>query len=335
MSKSPQSLSPSSSVWLLTAALGLNGLAAPGAFAQPAQAGALDQLLTQYGTVARTWVGAINGAAQTLFWLLVAITVVWSGLTLIMRKASIAEFAGEIIRLFLFAGFFLWLLQEGPAFAGSILKGLTGLGGTASAVPVTSPSGIIDAAFTLWKRAFLADALNHPADSLFRYALAAIVFVCLALVALNLVLLQVAGWVVMYAGIFFLGFGGSRWTSGIAIRYFKTVLNIGLQILVMALLVGVGLGFFQQVSADTGAQSSTITYEAWSMLLIAALALVVLCNKLPAFVGDASQGHVGTHGIGSFGARDLVGAAVTAIGLVSGSYALIVATRAARAVAKE
>ena len=96
MSKSPQSPSSSSSVWLLTAALGLNGFATPRAFAQPAQAGALDQLLTQYGTVARTWVGAISGAAQTLFWLLVAITVVWTGLTLIMRKASIAEFAGEI-----------------------------------------------------------------------------------------------------------------------------------------------------------------------------------------------------------------------------------------------
>ncbi|MGS0066676.1 type IV secretion system protein, partial [Escherichia coli] len=33
-------------------------------------------------------------------------------------------------------------------------------------------------------------------------------------------------WILLYAGVFFLGFGGSRWTSDMAINYYKTVLGL-------------------------------------------------------------------------------------------------------------
>jgi type IV secretion system protein VirB6/type IV secretion system protein TrbL len=40
-----------------------------------------------------------------------------------------------------------------------------------------------------------------------------------------MLLLLASGWVLAYGGVFFLGFGGSRWTSDLAINYYKTVLN--------------------------------------------------------------------------------------------------------------
>ena len=36
-----------------------------------------------------------------------------------------------------------------------------------------------------------------------------------------------------------LGFGGARWTTDIAINYFKTVLGVGIQLFVMLLIVGI------------------------------------------------------------------------------------------------
>jgi len=54
-----------------------------------------------------------------------------------------------------------------------------------------------------------------------------------------MLLLLISGWILAYAGVFFLGFGGSRWTSDMAISYFKTVLSVAAQLLTMVLLVGV------------------------------------------------------------------------------------------------
>ena len=49
-------------------------------------------------------------------------------------------------------------------------------------------------------------------------------------------------WILAYAGIFFLGFGGSRSTSEMAINYYKTVRGRGIAVspFAMVLLVGIG-----------------------------------------------------------------------------------------------
>ena len=73
--------------------------------------------------------------------------------------------------------------------------------------------------------------------------MAAIILIILALVSINMVLLLVSGWILAYAGIFFLGFGGSRWTSDIAINYYKTVLGVAVSLFAMVLLVGIGKTF--------------------------------------------------------------------------------------------
>jgi type IV secretion system protein TrbL len=67
-----------------------------------------------------------------------------------------------------------------------------------------------------------------------------IILVVLTLVGVNMLLLLISGWILAYAGSFFLGFGGSRWTSDMAITYFKTVLGVGAQLFAMVLLVGIG-----------------------------------------------------------------------------------------------
>jgi P-type conjugative transfer protein TrbL len=70
--------------------------------------------------------------------------------------------------------------------------------------------------------------------------MAAVILIILALISINMVLLLVSGWILAYAGIFFLGFGGSRWTSEIAINYYKTILGVAVSLFAMVLLVGIG-----------------------------------------------------------------------------------------------
>ena len=45
-----------------------------------------------------------------------------------------------------------------------------------------------------------------------------------------MLLLLVSAWILMYAGIFFLGVGVSRWTSVMAINYVNTVPGVAVQL---------------------------------------------------------------------------------------------------------
>ena len=57
--------------------------------------------------------------------------------------------------------------------------------------------------------------------------IAVIILIVCALIAVNMILLLCAAWIVLYAGLIFLGFGGCRWTSDMAINYYRTVLGVG------------------------------------------------------------------------------------------------------------
>lgn len=109
-----------------------------------------------------------------------------------------------------------------------------------------------------------------------------------------MLLLLCSAWILAYAGIFFLGFGGSRWTSDMAINYFKTVLGVGVQLMTMTLIVGVGTGFINEYHAK---MSTAINMEEIGILFVSALTLFMLTDKLPAMVAGIINGaSVGGHG---------------------------------------
>jgi len=136
--------------------------------------------------------------------------------------------------------------------------------------------------------------------------MAIIVIVMLALIAANMLILLVTGWILAYAGVFYLGFGGSRWTSDIAISYFKTVLNVAIQLMSMILLVGIGQQFINAYYAQIGAN---INLNDMAAMLVAAIVLLVLVNKIPPLIGSIAQGGDTKALGGEFGAGSVIAAA--------------------------
>jgi type IV secretion system protein TrbL len=207
----------------------------------------LDQVVTEFATRATAWQTVVMNAATFLFWTLGTISLVWTFGFMALRKADIGEFFAEFIRFILFFGFFLWLLRNGPAFANSIIQSLARIGEQASGVASVTPSGIVDIGFMILKQAFTNSSVWSPVDSFIGVALSVGILILLAVVAVNMLLLLVSGWLLMYAGIFFLGFGGSRWTSDMAINYYKTVLGVAAQLMAMVLLVAGLVAFMIEV----------------------------------------------------------------------------------------
>ena len=196
----------------------------------------LDNVLNRYSTTSSAWATTITAHASWLFWTLTLISMVWTFGMMALRKADIGEFFAELIRFIVFTDFFWWLLSNGPRFSMSIIDSLRTIGGNATGTGSTlTPSRVVDIGFDIFFKVLDQSSVWSPVDSTAGILLSLIILIVLSLVAVNMLLLLVSGWVLAYAGVFFLGFGGSRWTSDMAISYFKTVLSVAAQLFTMVL----------------------------------------------------------------------------------------------------
>ena len=286
--------------------------------------GIFDDVEDKFKIAASGWAATLTARASWLFWVLALISMVWTHGMLLFRKADIAEFYGEFIRFIVFTGFFWWLLTNGPTMAIDVIDSMQTLGGAASGIAGTTPSGIVDVGFKIFNTVVQQSSIASPVMSTAGIIIATIVITILALIAANMLILLVSGWILAYAGVFYLGFGGSRWTSDIAISYFKTVLNIGIQLMTMVLVVGIGQQF---INAYYAQMDANINLNDMAAMLVAAIVLLVLVNKIPPMIGHIAQSG-GTHALGGgFGA----GSAIAAAGVAGAAAAMAGSTAVAGA----
>ena len=275
----------------------------------------LDQVVSKFQGKVKSWQSVIQGAAERLFWTLVLISMVWTFGMMLLRRADIGEFFAEFTRFIIFTGFFFWLLTNavsGQNIAGTIIDSMQQLGGTAAGLPGgANHASIVDTGILIWHQAMNNMNILDPIDSLVGLILSLGILIILAVIAVNMLLLLIASWVLLYAGIFLLGFGGARWTTDIAINYFKTVLGVGVQLFVMLLIVGIGGELLS--SFYTKMSTNILNYEELAVMLVFTIALWVLISKLPPLIsGIVTGSSIGsTAGIGSYSAGGLVAAAGT------------------------
>ena len=174
----------------------------------------------------------------------------------------------------------------------------------------------------IWKQAINNLSAWSPVDSLVGAVLSAAIMLLLALVAINMLLMLIAAWLLAYAGIFFLGFGGSRWTSDMAINYYKTVLGVAVQIMTMVLLVGIGNDMLSTFYARMN--QNVLNFEELGVMLVFCMALLLLVNRVPPMVAGIITGSsIGAaSGIGNFGTGAAVGAVMGAAGVAAGAASM-------------
>jgi len=273
-------------------------------------AGLLDNILQKFHDAASHWQGKIISYASWLFWILALLSMTWTFGMMALKNPGITEALAEIIRFFAVTGFFWWLLVNGPAISTSIIDSMRQISAEASGLSNSlSPSGIVDIGFDIVSKVVDQSSMWSPVNSGIGLILAGIVLICLVLVGVNMLLLLVSGWMLAYGGVFLLGFGGGRWTSDIAISFYKTVLGIAIQIFAMILLVGIGKSFIDQYYAAI--QSGNLTLKGLFVMLAVAVVLLALVNKVPPMMASPVGGG-STGGIGTFGAGPALGAAATA-----------------------
>jgi P-type conjugative transfer protein TrbL len=272
----------------------------------------IHDVISRYQTAASKWAGTIVGHATFMFWALVAISMVWTFGIMAIRQAGLNEFFAEFVRFILFTGFFNWLLINGATglkFAPGIVDSMRQLGGTASGLGTNFvPNDIVTIGFDIFSRAVDQLSVWNIADSLIGFILSLLILIILTIVAVNIVVTMITAWILMYAGVFFLGFGGSRWTSDLAINYYKAVLAIGASLFAMTLLVGIGVDILNQYYTS---MSGGVDFREMGVVLVASIVLLFLVDKVPTLIAGMVTGSSIGQGIGSFGS----GAAMGAMGM--------------------
>ena len=220
------------------------------AFAMPERAAAadekiLDATIERYRQEASTWEPRIKQAAKNLFWALAVVSMVFTFAFMFARgNVGLGDFFGEFLKFVVTIGFFYWLLDNGSAIAKTVLTSFAQLGREASSTyqEELSPTNLLWFALDLVVRSCGSFGEQDIATSVIALLLSIAIAVLFAVIAAMMVLLLCSAWVLVYAGVIYLGFGGGRWTSDMAVNYFKTVLGLGVQTFAFCLLVGIGQG---------------------------------------------------------------------------------------------
>jgi P-type conjugative transfer protein TrbL len=267
----------------------------------------IDAILSKFESAAKSWGDVIQGAAAKLFWMLALISLVWTGTVMILRQADLMEIMAEVFRYIMFTGFFYWLLENGPDFAGKIVASLWQIGGQATGLGNSVyPADLVNLGMQL----LLASSVHinwltlSPAAGI-PFCFGLIILVLCALITVNVIVLLSASWVVLFAGLIFLGFGGCRWTSELAVSYFRTMLGVGVSLLVMQLIVGVGAQFLAGLVQSMGANPDI---PGMASIMVATIIVLVLSHRLPHMVAGIALGGGAHQGIGTLGYMTMLGA---------------------------
>ncbi len=268
----------------------------------------LDATIDRYMEEASRWEPRIKQAAKTMFWILATISMVFTFAFMFARgNTSLGDFFGEFLRFIVTTGFFLWLLDNGSAIAKAIIKSFAQLGLEASSTYQSdlSPSNLISFALDLIVRSCGSFGEQDIATSVIALLLSIAIAVLFGIIASMMVLLLCSAWVLVYAGIIYLGFGGGRWTTDIAINYFKTVLGLAMQTFTFCLLVGIGQGQIERLITqsqssktvtvkgyvyDSTITTTSMTITEGCVILIFTVVLFMLVKTVPQLVAGVVSG---------------------------------------------
>ena len=288
-------------------------------------------ILDEYKGLQNGWITKLLGAAQRLFFLLAGIEVAWSFTLLAIEKADFQALTATIVRKIMWIGIFYAILLYGVTPGGggwipAIIDSFHILGQNASSVGPLGPSAIVgfgvNMSVDLLSSLKGADFLTGFASSMALVFCAVVIFIAYLAIAIQFVVAMVESYLVIGAGVIFLGFGGSRWTAAYVERYIAYAVSVGMKILVLYLLVGAGMTLSQGwIAVAQNAATSPDPARTGFDLAAAAVMFLCVCWMSPK-ISSAMLGGVASMSGGDLAGVGMgVGMAAVGAGVVATGYA--------------
>jgi type IV secretion system protein TrbL len=149
---------------------------------------------------------------------------------------------------------------------------------------------------------------------------ALLIFLAYVVITLTFIMATVESYVVMSAGLIFLGFGASRWTVPYTERYISLVVSTGVRLMVLYMIIGLG----QTLSTTWVQEASQIALSTAGLqslfgLLASVIVFMALAWQVPKLASSVLQGSL------QMGSSDLIAPAMSAA-ITAGTIAAVAAT---------
>src|SRR5437016_1594406 len=206
----------------------------------------LNDIVRDYESITAAWFTSLFPIAQAVFWTLVLIELTWSAVWWVVDREDGLSVVAALLRKVLAVGFFYALLLNGGTWVRAAIHGFSQAGSSASGLADLSPTGVFDQGLALANKILNAveglGILEAVFPSLVAALTAFVVVVSFAIIAAQLLVALVESFIVIGAGILFVGFSGARWTKFFTERYLSYVASVGVKLFVLYLIMGVGMG---------------------------------------------------------------------------------------------
>ena len=308
-----------------------------------ADTGILDNIALTYKTAATGWTGTLLTYANRLFMLLATIELAWSFIVWALDKNEFQSFISAIAKKIMWIGIFYALLLNGPTWIPLIIDSFVDAGSAAGGSAGLSPSEVFTTG--LENSATMLEGIKNMSlwddfASIVIAGLSAILIVlAFAVIAGQLLVALVESYIAISAGLLFLGFGGSRWTTDFVQKFIGYAVATGVKLFMLYLIIGIGntqAQTWKTMLATIGTPGVPVfniilTVLGGSVLLmfmaiqIPAMAASMLAGSptLTAGAAAATAGMVGAGivGAGAAGAASTLSAAKSAGGVASATKA--------------
>ena len=279
-----------------------------------AQDGALlTELENEIAAAARGWEGTVMDAARSLFWILAGIEIGIAAIWLALSAAGLDTWFAELVRRIMFIGFFVLMLEQGPAFAQAVVDSLYQIGASEGSA---SPANVFNAGlgvatslseqarFGLWEDNALAIAAVFAM---------VVVVVSFSLVAAIFVAVMVEMYVGLLAGMIMLGLGGTSFTKDFAIRYLVYAFSVGMKLMALVMIARIGSDVLSGLAGRPSGQEQFL-----ATLAIAGISVVVFTIAI--YVPNIIQGVV--QGVSVTGGMEAIRHGAQAASFIAGGAAL-------------
>ena len=251
--------------------------------------GMLNYIAQQFISGASRYSEPIKQAAERLFWILLGISIVTSGIRMVLRSGDPASFFAVLVRLCLLTGTFYFLLKNGAQIGASIIDSLCSVTNNRS----IGPSELLDCTFNTTRtlnKAIGSSVTNIP-TALVLQLMILFFTVTMFLVTIRYITLYLSSYIFCVCGVFVLGFGAFSYTREIAVQYLRVIFSLALELMTMILICNAGFEVLETLSAKVMALDRHLNMQDAGVVLFTALFIYALCARLPAIVGSLVATH--------------------------------------------
>lgn len=282
-----------------------------------AQSTILDNIGNTYQNAASGWSGTLFSIAKGLFLKLALLEMLWFGIMFVLEKDDPKQFLVMLLKKMMALLFFYAILLNFDTWIPAIIDGFSQAGATAGQTGTLTPSGVMERGLSL-STAILDKAQELDWTDIGPFFLAVLVSIMILLafvvIAGQMLVTLIESYIVVSAGVLFLGFAGSRWTTTFAEKFISFAVSTGVKLFVTYLIIGAG----QNLSNTwLGAIQNSPDPSGYLEVLAGAIVYTFLAFQIPSLASSMLTGSVSmTLGGAAATAGTLAGAGLGAAGVV-------------------